>query len=131
MAMMISKFHRLIQSKILWGIFAVVISIAMVGLFSDMPDIQRVNAEASSVGTLNGEPVQYDEFQNAYAHTRLQAALAFGQSLPRTDEVEERLRELAWKRVISLRQARKLNICLLYTSPSPRDQRGSRMPSSA
>ena len=26
---------------------------------------------------------------------------------------------------------RELNICLLYTSPSPRDQRGSRMPSSA
>ena len=26
---------------------------------------------------------------------------------------------------------RQLNICLLYTSPSPRDQRGSRMPSSA
>ena len=25
----------------------------------------------------------------------------------------------------------KENICLLYTSPSPRDQRGSRMPSSA
>ena len=26
---------------------------------------------------------------------------------------------------------KKVNICLLYTSPSPRDQRGSRMPSSA
>ena len=25
----------------------------------------------------------------------------------------------------------KGNVCLLYTSPSPRDQRGSRMPSSA
>ena len=25
----------------------------------------------------------------------------------------------------------KINTCLLYTSPSPRDQRGSRMPSSA
>ena len=25
----------------------------------------------------------------------------------------------------------QLTICLLYTSPSPRDQRGSRMPSSA
>ena len=24
-----------------------------------------------------------------------------------------------------------MNFCLLYTSPSPRDQRGSRMPSSA
>ena len=28
-------------------------------------------------------------------------------------------------------QAKGLLICLLYTSPSPRDQRGSRMPSSA
>ena len=26
---------------------------------------------------------------------------------------------------------RDLDVCLLYTSPSPRDQRGSRMPSSA
>ena len=25
----------------------------------------------------------------------------------------------------------KFSVCLLYTSPSPRDQRGSRMPSSA
>ena len=29
------------------------------------------------------------------------------------------------------RQLRRLWTCLLYTSPSPRDQRGSRMPSSA
>ena len=29
------------------------------------------------------------------------------------------------------RVAAQLNTCLLYTSPSPRDQRGSRMPSSA
>ena len=28
-------------------------------------------------------------------------------------------------------QAEQLGTCLLYTSPSPRDQRGSRMPSSA
>ena len=27
--------------------------------------------------------------------------------------------------------ARRIYTCLLYTSPSPRDQRGSRMPSSA
>ena len=30
-----------------------------------------------------------------------------------------------------LEQNRFLDVCLLYTSPSPRDQRGSRMPSSA
>ena len=31
----------------------------------------------------------------------------------------------------TLLQVRNMGICLLYTSPSPRDQRGSRMPSSA
>ena len=36
---------------------------------------------------------------------------------------EEELRELA--------DELRSNPCLLYTSPSPRDQRGSRMPSSA
>ena len=30
-----------------------------------------------------------------------------------------------------LKDARIVGCCLLYTSPSPRDQRGSRMPSSA
>ena len=34
-------------------------------------------------------------------------------------------------RKLKKRQFRALWICLLYTSPSPRDQRGSRMPSSA
>ena len=32
---------------------------------------------------------------------------------------------------IRINSVKKLFICLLYTSPSPRDQRGSRMPSSA
>ena len=47
---------------------------------------------------------------------------------------------LEWTRDIAVEVARELGIrpriallysCLLYTSPSPRDQRGSRMPSSA
>ena len=44
----------------------------------------------------------------------------------------------ALERALASRQVAKFkaygflkNICLLYTSPSPRDQRGSRMPSSA
>ena len=32
---------------------------------------------------------------------------------------------------IRAHEVRMFNSCLLYTSPSPRDQRGSRMPSSA
>ena len=34
-------------------------------------------------------------------------------------------------RLIDLKKASESKDCLLYTSPSPRDQRGSRMPSSA
>ena len=33
--------------------------------------------------------------------------------------------------IMSFLKRRAVNSCLLYTSPSPRDQRGSRMPSSA
>ena len=34
MAMMISKFHKIIQSKIVWTAFAVLISIAFVGVYT-------------------------------------------------------------------------------------------------
>ena len=40
--------------------------------------------------------------------------------------------EQAFRELVTLYERRMLYyICLLYTSPSPRDQRGSRMPSSA
>ena len=54
---------------------------------------------------------------------RMLAVLADSPSLPR--------RELAEAREIAEAHGFPLRICLLYTSPSPRDQRGSRMPSSA
>ena len=41
------------------------------------------------------------------------------------------VRKLDDKRNSVLAKLRPIHICLLYTSPSPRDQRGSRMPSSA
>ena len=51
------------------------------------------------------------------------ATLATAQLLARHDQEARDL--LAEQRV------RAARLCLLYTSPSPRDQRGSRMPSSA
>ena len=43
------------------------------------------------------------------------------------DELEQFIQtKSAWATQVTL-----YNYCLLYTSPSPRDQRGSRMPSSA
>ena len=37
----------------------------------------------------------------------------------------------AWQELLPDTNATNINICLLYTSPSPRDKRQSRMPSSA
>ena len=50
-------------------------------------------------------------------------------SLPRSNELSELLFKKDQKEQIDFNQFDK--ICLLYTSPSPRDKRQSRMPSSA
>ena len=49
-------------------------------------------------------------------------------------KLEQQLGTDVWLREgrsLRLTQAGQYLLCLLYTSPSPRDQRGSRMPSSA
>ena len=60
-----------------------------------------------------------------------------------SEELVEALRRQPWMMRTALTQAfvgharvvpslgQECDICLLYTSPSPRDQRGARMPSSA
>ena len=49
-----------------------------------------------------------------------------------SNKVVKALKQFQWiHSVDSLKLARRLNACLLYTSPSPRDISGSRMPSSA
>ena len=45
-------------------------------------------------------------------------------AIPTVDDVIEAMKDVIDPELM-------VNVCLLYTSPSPRDQRGSRMPSSA
>ena len=57
-----------------------------------------------------------------------------GDDYPEIRENEASIKEMVEREEVKFRQTIEtgLNIlCLLYTSPSPRDQRGSRMPSSA
>ena len=65
---------------------------------------------------ISGEPLEPHE------HKQLDA---------RIDTWRKRLHDISWfMKVLSENSARRAN-CLLYTSPSPRDKRQSRMPSSA
>ena len=52
------------------------------------------------------------------------SALVLAPTRELAHQISDFLREL-------IKFAPKFRVCLLYTSPSPRDQRGSRMPSSA
>ena len=66
----------------------------------------------------------------------LQSALTFEENMTRDIEVYLPEGEESTEILIEVRQDWATDliivyICLLYTSPSPRDQRGSRMPSSA
>ena len=57
-----------------------------------------------------------------------------GRPLDAVDEAKQALIERGGREWLRLLQSREISSrydCLLYTSPSPRDQRGSRMPSSA
>ena len=60
---------------------------------------------------------------------RLELHLSDGRSFSIDDGSSSAI--IAFDTIFSSPFCYTLNICLLYTSPSPRDQRGSRMPSSA
>jgi len=110
MAMMISKFHKLIQSKLLWIVFLVVIVFSFVvwGMVwpSDIEETERINA----AGLLDGEPVTHGEFRSAYLSAYMARALALGRDIPATPEAEEALRRMAWLRLATLRKASALGI---------------------
>jgi len=65
-----------------------------------------------------------------------EAALMIAQKLLTKYDADEKITQLLKNRTVYVApllnpDAAKSYFCLLYTSPSPRDQRGSRMPSSA
>jgi len=110
MTMMISKFHRLIQSRILWGAFLIVIVFSFViwGMVwpSQMDEADQLNA----AGTLNGEAVSHGEYRSAYLSTYMARSLSMGREVASTPENEAILRRLSWQRLASLREAAKLGI---------------------
>ena len=110
MPMLISKFHRLIQSRLLWATFLIVIVFSFVIWGTQMPN-QGANAEeANAEGKLNDKWVSRDEFRQAYFDTYMSVVLAVGQPINMTEKIDEEIRKSAWRRIVAMKQARDLGL---------------------
>jgi len=105
MAMMISKFHKLIQSKVVWYVLLglIVIAFVFVGFSGSRQSNKRPPQKA--VGELYGEKVMAQEYRQAYQNTYIWYALTSGSMPQITDEMAVALRQEAWTRVAALRKA--------------------------
>jgi hypothetical protein len=113
MAMMISKFHKLIQSKVVWIAFAALISIAFVWSYtgsSSGSSGARSNAGDDVVGRLYNEDVTRNELGRAYEYSRLMLMLQTGQQINVNEQVNQYLLEESWKRLAILRKAQQMGL---------------------
>lgn len=110
MAMMISKFHKLIQSRLLWGTFLVIIVFSFVIWGMVWPSDLDKAEQANAAGSLDGAPVSHGEFRAAYLNTYLARALALGREIQSTPESDAILRQLSWQRLATLREANRIGI---------------------
>jgi parvulin-like peptidyl-prolyl isomerase len=110
MTMMISKFHRLIQSRLLWGAFLIIIVFSFVIWGMVWPSQVNKMDQANAAGMLDGAPVSQAEYRSAYLSTYLARALSLGREVTSTPESDALLRRLSWQRLVTLREAAKLGI---------------------
>jgi len=117
MTMMISKFHKIIQSKVVWGIFALLISVAFVSVSvpgsKNRSAAKRERKAAQLAGRLFGEEVSRIELGRAYQSIRLNYTLQYaqyGRPFHVTPEIDEILVKSAWRRLAMLKKAQQLGM---------------------
>lgn len=113
MTMMISKFHKIIQSKIVWGAFAILISVAFVGITApgskSRSAARREQQAARVAGTLFGEEVSRKELGHAYQSVKLNYTLQYG-PFRVDDKTDQLLVSSAWLRIAMLKKAAQLGM---------------------
>ncbi|MFA6174584.1 MAG: SurA N-terminal domain-containing protein [Kiritimatiellales bacterium] len=105
MAMLITRFHKLIQSKVLWYFILGIIVISFVGFFMPTNRSETRQHVSRPAGELYGKKVSQDEYRRAYHNTYTWYILSSGRMIPMTDELTTALRKEAWQRVAVLHKA--------------------------
>ena len=106
-SMLITKFNKLIHNKIVWAVFAVLVSLSMVGMFAPSAvRSRRAAARPDTAGKLFGQAITRQEYNNARLFSR------HFQPLPpdMTDEDREKFNEQVWQRLAILQLAEQMGI---------------------
>ncbi|MBP7276371.1 MAG: peptidylprolyl isomerase, partial [Kiritimatiellae bacterium] len=108
-AMLSGKFHKIIQSRLVWGIFAVLIILSFV-VWGSAPywANSKDSAESRVAGTLSGRDITDAELRDAESHVYLTVALGSG-GAPR-DLPADMVREAAVRRLVLLDEARRMGV---------------------
>lgn len=107
MAMLITKFNKLIANKFVWIGFTVLIVLAFVAWDMSVPDDARDPAARLAPGTLYGQPVPPDEFHGARIHAYMSLILSMGRQIPISPEIDRELNRMAWRHLITMRRGRE------------------------
>lgn len=110
MAMMISKFHRMIQNKITWWIVLVIIIFSFVIWGSQARNSNSNAQRQTAVATLQGKPIEHDEYRQAYAATHLSLILSYGRDITISPQVDTYLKKASWQRIAALHEAHSLGL---------------------
>ncbi len=113
MAMMISKFHKLIQSKVVWTAFAILISVAFVTVYTgskSSANKQRSENERQIAGRLFGEDVSRLEYRQAYRSSYVMYTMMAGRMINIDEDVHTLLSQAAWQRLATLKKVRQLGL---------------------
>ena len=102
--MLITKFNRMIKNRVVWGVIAVVVSIAFVAGYSNSEGCSRAERRRGMAGSLNGKNVPLRTFYDMRRYT-------IGvQDRKLTDEDLEGLDGRTWRRLAALETARELGL---------------------
>jgi hypothetical protein len=113
MAMMISKFNKLIHNKTVWLVFAIFISIAFVGVYTGSQSSGakvRDQQESEIAGRLFGEDVTRLEFGRAYQHVYVMYSMMMGRVINISEEIDNVIRQAAWQRLATLKKADEMGL---------------------
>lgn len=105
MAMLIVKFHKLIQSKVVWYIILGIIVISFIGFFTPTMRSGGRQPKISAAGELFGKKVSQEEYRRAHQNSYIWDILSTGRMSPMTDERSAALRQMAWQRLAVLHKA--------------------------